>query len=96
MSRPFPSPDYELSRCRQELEEARTLVCHLRQEAQVQAQEAETYRAIVLECYQLVREGRGIPGSWYGAKPVEEYIDKLRRKIAELEGQATQEEVQTS
>ena len=59
----------------------------LKQEAQIQAQEARSQRATVREIYQAVTGRTGEPGDWNGAKPVLTLIeerDALRARIDDL------------
>lgn len=59
----------------------------LKQEAQIQAQEARSQRATVREIYQAVTGRTGEPGDWNGAKPVLALIeerDALRARVDEL------------
>ena len=59
----------------------------LKQEAQIQAQEARSHRATVREIYQAVTGRTGEPGDWNGAKPVMALIeerDALRDRVDEL------------
>ena len=54
----------------------------LKQEAQIQAQEARSQRATVREIYQAVTGRTGEPGDWHGSQPVLALIeerDALRR-----------------
>lgn len=60
------------------IEELTDLCDRLKQEAQIQAQEARTANATIAEIYRIVSGGKGEPGNWNGAEPV-------RRRIAELE-----------
>lgn len=43
--------------------------------------EAGFFKASLIRCYQAVTEFRGEPGTWNGAGPVVQYIDKLREDL---------------
>lgn len=62
------------------IEELTDLCDRLKQEAQIQAQEARTANATIAEIYRIVSGGKGEPGNWNGAEPV-------RKRIAELEAE---------
>lgn len=66
------------------VERLRDLYERLKLEAQIHAQEARAQKATVLECYQIVTEGKGEPGDWNGAEPVREAFERLRGELAEM------------
>lgn len=56
---------------------------HLKQEAQIHAQEARTANATIAEIYQVCSGGTGEPGNWNGAEPVRARIAELESQLAE-------------
>jgi hypothetical protein len=59
---------------------------HLLQQAQIQAQEMRTQRAIVRDCYQAATGATGEPGDWNGAEPIRALVrdrDALAAKLAQ-------------
>jgi len=64
-----------------ELDEIKTLVARLKQEAQIHSQEARTANATIAEIYQAISGSTGEPGNWNGAEPVRKLVaerDALR------------------
>jgi hypothetical protein len=68
-----------------ELEAANKRVDTLKQEAQIHAQEARTANGTIAEIYQLCTGSTGEPGSWNGAAPVRELVEKLEAANKKLE-----------
>ena len=60
----------------------------LKREAESHAMEARAQRTTVQECYPAVTRATGEPGDWNGSKPVVEGLERLREKLARVEGAA--------
>lgn len=65
-----------------EIERLKDLNEHLKIEAQGHAQEAKTANATIAEIYQCVSGATGEVGSWHGAQPVRDAMDKQAQEIA--------------
>lgn len=61
-----------------ELDRLRALVETLHMQAEAHAQEARTANATIREAYQAVTGSTGEPGSWNGARPIRDELDRLR------------------
>lgn len=78
----------------EEVEKLRTERDYMKQQAQILAIEANAHKSTVHSIYQLCSGSTGEPGDWNGAKPVQEYIEKLHwviRKASMLAKQAQDE-----
>lgn len=75
----------QYDQAQREIDRLQGLVDRLTGEAQIWANEARAANASLNECYRAVTGGRGEPGNWNGARPVERHLSWLTKRIEMLE-----------